>query len=31
MFIQSKHSNCSLCINEMFMNSEFKKETIEIS
>jgi len=29
MLIQSEHSDCSLCTDEMFTNSEFKKEITE--
>ncbi len=31
MLIQFKHLNYLLCANEMSANSEFKKETIEMS
>jgi len=31
MFIQSEHSDCSLCTNEMSTNLRFKRETTEIS
>ncbi len=31
MLIQSEHSDCSLCADEMLTNSESKKETIEMS
>jgi len=31
MLIQSEHSDCSLYADEILINSEFKKETIEIS
>ncbi len=31
MFIQSEHSDCSLCTDEILMNLRSKKETTEIS
>ncbi len=31
MFIQSEHSDCSLCADEMLTNLRFKKETTEMS
>ncbi len=31
MFIQSKHSDCSLCADEMSTNLRFKKEITEIN
>jgi len=31
MFIQSEHSDCSLCADEMLTNLEFKKEITETS
>ncbi len=31
MFIQSEHSDCSLCADEMSMNLKSKKETTEMS
>jgi len=31
MFIQSEHSDCSLCADEMSMNLRFKKETIKMN
>jgi len=31
MLIQFKHSDCSLCADEIFANLEFKKKIIKIS
>ncbi len=31
IFIQSEHSDCLLCTDEMFMNLRFKKEITKIS
>ncbi len=31
ILIQSEHLDCSLCADEMFTNSESKKETTEIN
>ncbi len=31
ILIQSKHSDCSLCADEMLTNLRFKKETTEMS
>jgi len=31
MFIQSEHSDCLLCADEMSMNLKSKKETTEMS